>query len=236
MHLLSKEKSPLIGCQILVESRSCGLDGLDGFFNAADGPNSAERRRGDFHHGPLACGTGVIRNLRFAATRFDNGVWNTYALARPSAGRSLRREIPSTISGNMTVSQAAKCMAFALLLVVLGGAFVCGKLSSIADEERALRCADMARGKLIVGEVDALVAESSVCPVHEMEARTHATNEVGEKPTWSIDIDPRECGYTLHKLTRPGWPIGASVRLDYDSRSKKWELLCEGERSRMVCP
>jgi hypothetical protein len=123
-----------------------------------------------------------------------------------------------------------------LLLVTGAGGFVRGYVGGMADEDHERRCADVARGKAVVAAVDSLVATGTTCPAHETQERTHAIGDDGQREKWNIHVDPTDCSYTLREFTVPGWPIGASARLEYDSRSKIWKIANEGERSTMICP
>ena len=130
-----------------------------------------------------------------------------------------------------------KCFALGVLLLLLGaGGLIYWYVSSIADEDHERRCADVARGKEVVAALDSLVAASTTCPGRKMRVRAHAIGDDGQREKWDIDIDRTDCSYTLHKFTVPGWPIMASVRLEYDSRAKRWQTVCEGQHSTIRCP
>jgi hypothetical protein len=132
--------------------------------------------------------------------------------------------------------KAAKWLAFGLLLLVLGGGGVlCARVSRMAAKDRELRCADVARGNELAAALDAMVAHGNRCPAPAMQKRARAAS-VDHRSEWKLDIDSRDCSYALRTFTLPAWPIQASVRLDYDSRSKKWESVCEGNRTPMTCP
>jgi len=134
------------------------------------------------------------------------------------------------------VWKAVMWIAFGLLLLVVGGGvFLCVRINRMAAEDRKLRCADVARGNELAAALDAIVARGNGCPAPKMQKRVKAAG-VGHRSKWELDIDKGDCSYTLRTFTVPAWPIQASVRLDYASRTKKWESVCEGDHRRMTCP